>query len=105
MLGVPGAVYVLWIIALVLVVLVVPITVYFLHRLLRAGLHIKRYTAEMLTAGLGVAGNTQHISALEDTIAIAIGILQTAGAIDQHSGAIEKLLASRAASSGDGRTR
>lgn len=105
MLDVPGAVYVLWIIALVLVVLVVPVAVYFLHRLLRAGLHIKRYTAEMLTAGLGVAGNTQHIPALENTIAVATGILQTAGAINEHSGAIENLLASRATSMSDGQAR
>ena len=105
MLDVPGAVYVLWIIALVLVLLVVPIAVYYLHRLLSDGLHIKRYTAEMLTAGLGIAGNTQHIPALESTIQVATEILGTAGAIDQHSGAIENLLASRAASSGDGRTR
>ena len=105
MLDVPDAVYVLWIIALVLVLLVIPIAVYYLHRLLQDGLHIKRYTAEMLTAGLGIAGNTQHITALESTIQVATGILETAGAIDQHSGAIENLLASRAASSGNGRTR
>jgi hypothetical protein len=105
MLDVPGAVYVLWIIALVLVVLVVPIAVYFLHRLLQTGLHIKRYTAEMLTAGLGIAGNTQHISALENTIQVASGMLETAGAIDQHSAAIENLLAGRAASVSDGRKR
>src|SRR5713101_3786464 len=84
MIDVPGAVYVLWIIALALVVLVVPIAFYYLHRLLQDGLHIKRYTAEMLTAGLGIAGNTQHISALENTIQVATGILDTAGAIDQH---------------------
>ena len=105
MLDVPGAVYVLWIIALVVVLLVVPIAVYYLQRLLSDGLHIKRYTAEMLTAGLGIAGNTQHISALEDTIQVATGILNTAGAINEHSGAIESLLANRAASMSDGQTR
>lgn len=105
MLDVPGAVYVLWIIALVLVLLVVPIAVYYLHRLLTDGLRIKRYTAEMLTAGLGIAGNTQHISALEDTISVATGILTTAGAINEHSGAIENLLANRAASMSDGQAR
>ncbi len=105
MVDVPDAVYVIWIIALVLVVLVVPIAVYCLHRLLQDGLHIKRYTAEMLTAGLGIAGNTQHISALENTIQVATEILGTAGAIDQHSGAIENLLASRAANASDGHTR
>src|SRR5579859_5308472 len=83
MLDVPDAVYVLWIIALVVVLLVVPIAVYYLHRLLTDGLRIKRYTAEMLAAGLGVAGNTQHIVALESTIQVATGILETAGAIDQ----------------------
>ncbi len=105
MLDVPGAVYVLWIIALVVVLLVVSIAVYYLHRLLSDGLRIKRYTAEMLTAGLGIAGNTQHIVALEDTIQVATGILNTAGAINEHSGAIENLLASRAASISDGHTQ
>ncbi|HLX56527.1 MAG TPA: hypothetical protein VKR83_05845 [Ktedonobacteraceae bacterium] len=105
MLDVPGAVYVLWIIALVVVLLVVPIAVYYLHRLLTDGLRIKRYTAEMLTAGLGIAGNTQHIVALEDTIQVATGILNRAGAINEHSGAIENLLASRAASMSDGHTQ
>jgi hypothetical protein len=105
MIDVPDAVYVLWIIALVLVVLVVPVAVYYLHRLLQDGLHIKRYTAEMLTAGLGIADNTQHIKALESTIQVATGILNTAGAIDQHSAAIEQVLGSRAASIGDGHTR
>ncbi len=102
MIDVPVAVYVLWIIGLVLVV---PIAVYLLHRLLQDGRNIQRYTAEMLTAGVGIAGNTQHIVALESTIQVATGILQTAGAIDQHSAAIENLLASRAGSMGDGRTR
>lgn len=105
MANVPGAVYVLWIIALVLVLLVLPVVVYYLHRLLQDGLHIKRYTAEMLTAGLGIAGNTQHITALKSTIQVASGMLETAGAIDQHSGAIENLLASRASSISDGHTR
>lgn len=102
MIDVPVAVYVLWIIGLVLVVLVVPIAVYLLQRLLQDGLQIKRYTAEMLTAGVGIAGNTQHIVALESTIQTATTMLNVAGAIDQHTEAIENLMASRAASTGDG---
>lgn len=104
MIDVPVAVYVLWIIGLVLVVLMVPIAVYWLHRLLQAALHIKRYTAEMLTAGLGIAGNTQQIAALENTIQVATGILNTADAINEHTAAIENLLSSRAASMGDSHT-
>jgi len=94
------AVYVLWIIALAVVVLLLPVVLYALSRLLQAALHIKRYTADMLTAGLGVAGNTKNIAALEDTIQTATTMLSVAGNIDQHSAAIENLLSSRAAKGG-----
>lgn len=99
------AIYVLWIVGLVLVLLVVPVVVYFLHRLLQDARNIKRYTAEMLTAGVGAAGNTKNIAELQNTIQVATGILNTAGAIDQHSAAIENLLASRAANINKGYIR
>lgn len=95
-LEVPGAVYILWIIGLVMAVLVLPVVVSLLHRLWRGAHHIERYAAESLAAGLGIAGNTQHISALKQTIETATAILGTAGAIDQHTAAIEQLLTSRA---------
>ena len=100
MLEVPGAVYSLWIIGLALAVLMLPVVVHLLHRLWRDASHIERYAAESLAAGIGVAGNTQHIAALRTTIDTASGILGAAKAIDEHTGAIESLLAGRASSPG-----
>ena len=36
---------------------------------------IERYFKEMKEAGIGVANNTEHIKALDDTIGVASGIL------------------------------
>ena len=96
MLEVPRTAYTLWIIGLALAVLVLPVVVHLLHRLWRDASHIERYAAESLAAGIGVAGNTQHIAALQKTIETASSILGAAKAIDQHTGAIEGLLAGRA---------
>ena len=96
MFSVPGAVYTLWIIGLIVVVLVLPVVVYLLHRLWLCAHHIERYLAESLAAGLGIAKNTQHITALRETIETATAILGTAQAVDQHTAAIERVLAGRA---------
>ena len=98
MLEVPGTVYTLWIIGLALAVLLLPVVVHLLHRLWRDASHIERYAAESLAAGVGIAGHTQHIAALQTTIDTASGILGAAKAIDEHTDAIESLLAGRAAS-------
>ena len=94
--SVPSAVYVIWWILLVVtIVVVVPIAVYLLHRLLRAALSIERYTAEGLTAGLGIARNTAAVSALDDTVKLGAELGSVAGSIRRHSAAIEKTLADR----------
>lgn len=91
-----GAVYALWIIGLIVVALVVPVVVVLLHRLWSAAHHIERYLAESLQAGLGIAGNTQQITALRRTVELAGGIVGTAQSVDRHAAAIEQLLAGRA---------
>jgi hypothetical protein len=78
---------------------VVPIVVSYLARLLAAARHIEQYTAEMLTAGGGVAQNTANVAALKDTIAVAPR-LAGAEALDRHATIIETALA--AAQPGDG---
>ena len=94
----PTAVYAIWWTTLaIVVVVIVPLAVILLHRTLRAALSIRRYLDEMLTAGVGIAGNTQPIKALDDTIAVAGGMLQTAGSLKQHSGTIAQVLSARAA--------
>ncbi|MEJ7802086.1 MAG: hypothetical protein WKH68_01755 [Candidatus Limnocylindria bacterium] len=93
---IPVIVYILWWTLLgVAVFVVVPVVVYMLHRTLNAARGIERYFATTLEAGLGIAGNTANIAALEDTITVAGGILETAGAIEQHAATIETALGAR----------
>lgn len=96
MMDIPLLVYVLWWILLVVAVLVVlPVLVYMLHRTLNAARGIEHYFATTLEAGLGIAGNTANIVALEDTIKVAGGILETASDIEQHAATIETALGAR----------
>ncbi len=70
-----------WIWAITLVVItfvVVPVALYWLHRLLHAARGIERYTREMLAAGVGIANNTAAVPALEQT-------LKTAGSLVEAS--------------------
>ena len=67
----PQAVFILWTILLVVTVLLLPFIIYLLHTTWKASKSIERYFKEMLEAGLGVAGNTEHVKALDDTIAVA----------------------------------
>jgi ABC-type molybdate transport system permease subunit len=94
---VPTIVYVLWWATLIVAVAVVlPLAVYLLHRALKAARQIEHYAARTLEAGVGVAGNTANITALNQTIESAGGILATAHAIEEHAGTIEGALAGRA---------
>lgn len=91
------AVQVIWLVTLLIVVIViVPVAVMLLHSTLRAALSIRRYLDEMLAAGVGVAGNTASIKALDDTIGVAVSMVKVAGDIKSHSGTIASVLAARA---------
>ena len=95
---VPQAVYTIWAVTLAIVVLViVPLAIYLLHRTYTAARSIERYFAEMAAAGVGVAENTSHVKALEETIAIATKILGVAGNINAHTDTVKVTLAGRAA--------
>lgn len=94
----PAAVYAIWgVVLLAVVVVIVPLAVMLLHRTLRAALSIRRYLDEMLQAGVGIAGNTGSISALKDTITVAGAMVHTAGSIKQHTSTIATVLSQRAA--------
>ena len=82
---------------LIVVVVIVPLAVLLLHRTLRAARSIRRYLDEMLAAGVGIAGNTASIKALDDTIGVAGAMVNVAGDIKSHSGTIASVLAARAA--------
>jgi hypothetical protein len=93
----PAAVNILWTILLVVTVLILPYLVYLLHTTWKAARSIERYFAEMREAGLGIAGNTEHIKALNDTIAVASGMLEVAGNINEHAETIKDTLGGRSA--------
>lgn len=93
----PGIVFVIWwVMLIVTVVVVVPLVVYLLHRTLAAARQIERYAATALEAGVGVAGNTANIAALEQTISTATEVLDVSQSIELHTGTIEEVLAARA---------
>lgn len=93
---IPVAVYVIWWATLIVaVVVVLPLAVYLLHRTLNAARQIERYAARALQAGVGIAGNTENISALEDTISTATGMLESTRSIEERTGAIEEVFETR----------
>jgi len=92
----PQVVYTIWAILLVVVFLALPFVVMLLHRTWRAASGIRNYFEQMKIAGLGIAGNTGNIKALEDTIATATTILGVSGNIDGHANTIKTTLAARA---------
>ena len=93
----PQAVYVLWIIVLAVALLLFPFIVRLLHKTFIAAKHIERYLREMKEAGLGIAGNTGHIVALDSTITVAVDILDSAGKINTNAETIETVMADRSA--------
>ena len=99
---IPSAVIVIWGVTLAIAILVIlPLTVYLLHRTLNAARRTERYLAEMRDAGVGIAQNTKYIAGLDDTIDVATQILDTAGSIREHTATIETTLATRAHSNGE----
>ena len=92
------AVHLIWAVTLLLVtVVVVPLAIVLLHRTLLAAMSIRRYLDEMLAAGVGIAGNTASIEALDATIGVAGSMVGVATDIQSHSGTIASVLAARAA--------
>ena len=93
----PAAVYLIWWIGLIVtLVIFVPLSVYLLHRTFVAAHTIQRYTAEALTAAAGIAGNTQHIPALDTTITVAGSMLGVAGQVASKLDTAATVLAQRA---------
>lgn len=97
------AVHTVWAVTLaIVVVVIVPLAILLLHRTLRAALSIRRYLDEMLVAGVGIAGNTASVSALDATIGVAVSMVEVAGSIKSHSATIATVLAGRAVSPASG---
>lgn len=93
----PQAVYILWIIVLVVALILFPFIIRLLHKTFMAAKNIERYLREMKEAGMGIAGNTAHITALDSTITVAVDILESAGKINANAETIETVMADRSA--------
>ena len=92
------SVHIVWAVTLaIVVVVIVPLAILLLHRTLRAAMSIRRYLDEMLVAGVGIAGHTASVSALDATIGVAVSMVGVAGSIKSHSATIATVLAGRAA--------
>ncbi len=95
--NVPGFVYVVWwILLLATFLLVIPLVVFLLHRTFTAARYIERYLAGMAQAGQGIAENTRHVQALEETIQVAAQMLEVAGNLEAHTHTIAVVLGQRA---------
>ena len=93
----PQTVYILWIIVLAVALILFPFIVRLLHKTFMAAKNIERYLKEMKEAGMGIAGNTAHITALDSTITVAVDILESAGKINSNAETIETVMADRSA--------
>lgn len=93
----PDAVYTIWWIGVIVTLGVfVPLAVYLLHRTWVAARSIRRYASDALTAAAGIAGNTQHIPALDTTIAVGGAMVGVAGNIAVKLDTAANVLAERA---------
>jgi len=93
----PAPVYaVWWTVLLVVLVVIVPLAISLLQRTLQAALQIRRYLAEMLAAGVGIAENTTSVPALKQTLGMAEEMVRVSGNLERHSGTIAEVLAQRA---------
>jgi len=87
----------IWITLLAVVaVVIVPLAVGLLRRALRAARNIETYLADMLTAGVAIAGNTAAVPALDQTIDWAVAMKPVADGIEAKTGAVATLLSKRA---------
>ncbi len=93
----PQAVYILWIIVLAVALILFPFIIRLLHKTFMAAKNIERYLREMKEAGMGIASNTSHVTALDSTINVAVDILDSAGKINSNAETIETVMADRSA--------
>ena len=89
--------FAIWIVTLLIVALViVPLACIYLRRAIKAAWAIERNLADMLTAGVMIAGHTGAVPALDDTIKTAVAMKPVADSIEVKTKAVADLLAARA---------
>jgi len=85
----------IWGVTLALVTLViVPVAIFLLHRALQTASAIERYAREALEAGVGIAKNTEAVTALDETIVTATSLLDATQMLSERTATIAKLVGS-----------
>ena len=85
-----GLALTIWAVTLAIVaIIIVPLALSLLSRALTAARNIEAYMADMLTAGVGIAGNTAAIPALDATLATAAAMAPVAQGIAETAAAAE----------------
>lgn len=97
----PAVVTLWWTTLAVTVVVFVPLAWYLLHRTWKAARSIRRYTGRALQAGVGIAENTGAIVALDDTLAVAGGLVETGARVGEQAGTLRDTLLPRAGDGGE----
>ena len=93
--------FAIWIVTLLIVLLViVPVAFHYHRRALTAAWAIERNLADMLDAGVKIAGHTGAVPALDTTIATAVAMKPVADNIEAKTKAVAELLAGRASAGG-----
>lgn len=93
----PPLVFTIWTLGLVVTLgLFVPLAVYQLNRTWLAARSIRRYADDALKAAAGIAGNTQHVPALDTTINVAVEMLGAAGRVVDKLDTIATVVEDRA---------
>lgn len=87
----------IWGVTLAIVALIiVPVALSLLGRALTAARNIEGYFHDMLEAGVEIAGHTEAIPALNDTIATAAAMKLVAEGIEAKTGVVAGMLSKRA---------
>ncbi len=87
----------LWILGITLALVslvIVPLAIFLLHRTLGAASAIERYARETLEAGVGIAENTEAVTALDETIVTATSLLEATQMLSERTATIAKLVGS-----------
>ena len=87
----------IWTLTLAIVVIaIVPLAISLLARALRNARSIEGYLSDMLSAGVKIAGHTQAVSELNQTILAAGALQAVAPAIEEKTGVVAEILSKRA---------
>ena len=80
----------------IVVLVIVPLALSLLSRALRNARSIEHYLSDMLDAGVKIAGHTEAVSALNNTLSAAGKMGEIAPVIEKKTRLVAKILAKRA---------